>query len=207
MKVLLLSPHMDDVELGAGGTVIKLLEKNCQIIWVVFSTCEDAVPEGSPPDTLKKEFLSVVSNLGIDNYRVYDFENKNFPAHRGKILSQLAEIKEEFNPDLVICPSLNDFHQDHKTVYEETIRIFKKSTKIIGFELPWNNLEFNQQLFVRLTEKHIEKKWKILSLYKSQFIKQRNYFSKEFIQGWAKMRGIQCNAEYAEAFEVMRWMI
>lgn len=207
MKVLLLSPHTDDIELGAGGAITKLLEENCKIIWVVFSTCEDAVPEGSPSDTLKKEFLSVVSNLGIDEYRVYDFENKNFPAYRGKILNQLVQIKKNFDPDLVICPSLADFHQDHKTISEEAVRIFKKDVKIIGFELPWNNLIFKPQLFVRLTKKHADKKWEILSLYKSQFIKQRNYFSKEFIYGWAKMRGIQCNAEYAEAFEVMRWMI
>lgn len=207
MKVLLLSPHTDDVEIGAGGTIIKLLEKKCEIIWVVFSICEDAVPEGSPPNALKKEFSSVVSRLGIKNHHILNFENKNFPAYRGEILSQLEAINKEFGPDLVICPSLNDLHQDHKTVSEEAIRLFKKNAKIIGFELPWNNLAFNPQLFVRLEEKHMEEKWKILSLYKSQFIKQRNYFSKEFVYGLAKMRGIQCNAEYAEAFEVMRWMV
>lgn len=208
MKILLLSPHTDDIELGAGGTVIKLLqEKNNEIYWVVFSMCEDAVPEGLPPDTLKKEFISVASKLGIKNYRIYNLPNKNFPEHRQEILNELDRIKKEFEPDLVIAPSLNDFHQDHKTIAEEAVRVFKKDASLIGYELPWNNLAFEPQLLVGLTEKQIEEKWRILSLYESQFIIQRNYFSKEFIFGWARMRGVQCDSTYAEVFEVIRWMM
>lgn len=208
MRILLLSPHTDDVELGAGGTVIKLLEEESNnICWAVFSICEDAVPEGLPPDTLKKEFLTVVSKLGIKNYRIYNFPNRNFPQHRQEILTELDKIKREFEPDLVIAPSVNDSHQDHKTVVEEAIRVFKKDSSIIGYELPWNNLVFSPQLLVKLTERHMKEKWELLSMYKSQFIVWRNYFSKEFMYGWARMRGVQCNSKYAEAFEVIRWMI
>jgi LmbE family N-acetylglucosaminyl deacetylase len=208
MKILLLSPHTDDIELGAGGTVIKLLkEKNNDIFWAVFSICEDAVPEGLPPDTLEKEFTTVASKLGIRNYRTSSFLNKKFPQYQQEILSQLDKIKSEFKPDLVISPSLNDFHQDHKTIAEEAVRVFKKDASIIGYELPWNNLVFNPQLIVRLTETQMQEKWDVLSIYKSQFILKRNYFSRDFIFGWARMRGVQCNAEYAEAFEVIRWFV
>jgi LmbE family N-acetylglucosaminyl deacetylase len=207
MKILLLSPHTDDIELGAGGTVIKLLkEKNNDFLWAVFSICEDAMPGGLPPDTLEKEFTAVASRLGIKNYRSYSFLNKKFPQYQQEILSQLDKIKREFKPDLVISPSLNDFHQDHKTIAEEAVRAFKKDASMVGYELPWNNLVFNPQLTVRLTETEMQEKWEILSIYKSQFILKRNYFSKELIFGWARMRGAQCNAEYAEAFEVIRWI-
>ena len=208
MKVLLLSPHTDDVELGAGGTLMKLLEeKGNDIYWAVFSMCEDAVPKGLPPDTLKKEFMAVASKLGIKNYRIYNFENMNFPRHRQEILGELDKLKREFEPHLIITPSLNDFHQDHRTIAEETVRVFKRDSTIIGYELPWNNLAFSPQLLVGLTEEQTEEKWKILSLYKSQFIVQRDYFSKEFIYGWARMRGALCNTKYAEAFEVIRAII
>ena len=208
MKILLLSPHTDDIELGAGGTLIKLLrEKNNDICWIVFSTCPDAVPEGLPKDTLKKEYTSVVSELGIKNYHIYDFENMNFPRYRQEILAELDKLRKEFEPDLIVTPSLNDFHQDHRTIAEETVRVFKRDTSIIGYELPWNNLVFNPQLLVELTDEEVERKWRILSLYESQFIIHRNYFSKEFIFGWARMRGAQCNAKYAEAFEVIRGII
>jgi len=208
MRILLLSPHTDDIELGAGGTLIKLLEdKSNDICWVVFSICEDAVPQGLPADTLEKEFTAVASKLGIKNYRINRFPNKNFPQDRQRILDQLDKVKREFKPDLVVSPSLNDSHQDHKTIAEEAVRAFKKEASIIGYELPWNNLVFSPQLTVKLTEGQMEAKWEVLSIYKSQFTLQRNYFSKELIFGWARMRGVQGSFEYAEAFEVVRWII
>ncbi len=208
MKILLLSPHTDDIELGAGGTLLKLLTtKNNDICWAVFSICEDAVPEGLPPDTLKKEFTSVVSELGIKNYHIFNFENMNFPKYRQNILGELDRLRKGFSPELVVLPSLNDSHQDHRTIAEETVRVFRKDASIIGYELPWNNLVFNPQLLVKLTDEELEKKWGILSLYKSQFTIERHYFSKELIFGWARMRGSLCNAKYAEAFEVVRAII
>ena len=65
MKYLLLAPHTDDIELGCGGTVLKLLEEGNEVHWVVFSTAEDSIPPGMPLDTLKKEFLSVAGSLGL----------------------------------------------------------------------------------------------------------------------------------------------
>jgi LmbE family N-acetylglucosaminyl deacetylase len=208
MKILLLSPHTDDIELGAGGTVLKLTEeKSNDIFWAVFSICEDAVPDGLPPDTLEKEFTSVATKLGIRHYHTYRFPNKNFPQYRQEILDELDSINKEFEPNLVISPSLNDYHQDHKTVAEEAVREFKRGADIIGYELPWNNLVFSPQLTVKLTEKQMQGKWEALSIYRSQFTLGRNYFSKEFIFGWARMRGAQCNSEYAEAFEIVRWIM
>ena len=207
MKVLLLSPHTDDVELSAGATLAKLSQdKSNTFAWAVFSTCEDAVPQGWPSDTLKKEFTAVASKCGIGTLYIYNFPNKNFPEHRQEIMDNLDQIKQEFKPDLIIAPSLNDSHQDHKTIAEESIRVFKKDTSIIGYEMPWSNLIFQPQLFVRVTPTHMEMKWSLLQNYKSQFTLKRNYFSKEFIFGWARMRGVQCNSEYAEAFEVIRWI-
>ena len=208
MKILLLSPHTDDIELGAGGTVAKLLEdKGNHFCWAVFSICEDAVPEGQPSDTLEKEFTSVSARLGIRDHRIYRFPNKNFPQYRQEILDQLDKIKKQFGPDLVISPSTHDSHQDHKTIAEETIRAFKSDASIIGYEMPWNNLVFAPQLLVGLSGGHMATKWEMLSMYRSQFTLGRNYFSREMIFGWATMRGVHCNAEYAEAFEVVRWII
>jgi LmbE family N-acetylglucosaminyl deacetylase len=208
MRVLLLSPHTDDVEIGAGGTLIKLLQgKDNNFCWVVFSSCENAVPQGLPPDTLRNEFIAVASHVNITNYRIHGFPNMNFPVSALEILEELEKVKNEFEPDLVIAPSLNDFHQDHRTVAEQAVRVFKKDASIIGYELPWNNLIFQPQLVVKLVQEQMEEKWRILSLYKSQFILRRNYFSREFIFGWARMRGVQCSAEYAETFEVIRWIL
>ena len=88
----------------------------------------------------------------------------------------------------------------------ETFRCFKKDCSILGYEVPYNNRKFNFDFFYRLERRHIEKKIKMLDFYKSQYILNRNYFSKEYIYGLAKVRGVQCNSKYAEVFEVIRWI-
>lgn len=206
MKVLLLSPHTDDIELGAGGSVARLLEENHEFFWAVFSICEDAVPEGMPKNTLKEEFLNVIRFLGIKNYKIFNFKNKFLFKHRQEILDELWKIKKKFKPDLVIGPSLDDLHQDHNTIAMETFRCFKKDCSILGYEVPYNNSKFNFDFFYRLERRHIEKKIKMLDFYKSQYILNRNYFSREYIYGLAKVRGVQCNSKYAEVFEVIRWI-
>lgn len=207
MKVLLLSPHTDDVEMGAGGTIAKLIEEGHEIKWAVFSTCEDAAPSGMPKDSMKKEFLKVVRMLGIKDYEIYNFENKRFPEQRQKILDTMHELKNKTKPELVICPSMNDTHQDHNTIAMEAFRCFKKSANIIGYEMPWNKINFSPTFFSDLSEEHMKKKLEILNCYESQIALKRNYFSKDFVMGLAKVRGVQSNSDYAEAFEVIRWRL
>lgn len=207
-RILILSPHTDDAELGCGGSIIKFLEEGNEILWCVFSSAEESVPENFPKDTIKKEFLDVCEKLSLNEnqYIIFNYEVRRLPDYRQEILEILVDIKKNFKPHLVIGPSLNDFHQDHLVVANEMIRAFKTSSSIISFELPWNHVTFSNQMFVRLNESHIRKKIELLSCYNSQVIKNRNYFSEEFIFGLAKTRGVQINNEFAEAFEVIRWI-
>jgi LmbE family N-acetylglucosaminyl deacetylase len=207
LNVLFLSPHTDDGELGSGGTMIKFLAENYNVMVVVFSMGDDSLPKGSPEDTLKKEFISVMKDLGINNFITFNYKIRKLGYSRQEILEELVKIKANFSPDLVVGPSLNDFHQDHQTIASEMVRAFKTTSSIICYEMPWNQLSFNSQVFVKLDKKHIEKKCEMLNHYKSQLVLGRPYFSKEFIYGLAKVRGIQCNSEYAETFEVLRWML
>jgi LmbE family N-acetylglucosaminyl deacetylase len=209
MRVLFLSPHTDDVELGAGGTLTQLREQGHEVYWLVFSTAESSLPPDVPRDTLKKEFLEVAGNMGLgdDHYRIFDFMVRYLPDHRQQILEELVKAKREFSPDLVIGPSLNDHHQDHEVVAKEMVRAFKNSSSIISYELPWNHTEFDNQLFIKLARRQIDRKVELLSCYQSQVRLERPYFSSDFIHGWARMRGGQVGAEYAEAFEVIRWIM
>jgi LmbE family N-acetylglucosaminyl deacetylase len=208
-KILIISPHTDDAELGAGGSIAKFLEKGNDVYWVVFSTAEESLPPDLPKDTLKNEFLNVIEDLGIkhDRIELLNYKVRYLNNYRQEILEKLYEIKKIFGPNLVITPSLHDFHQDHQIVANETIRAFKTSASIINYEMPWNQTTFSTNLFIKLKSKHIEKKLNLLGNYKSQLEKKREYFTKEYIFGLAKVRGVQCNSKYAEAFEVIRWMI
>ena len=208
-RILILSPHTDDAELGCGGTISKLLEYGHSILWVCFSTAEESLPEGFPPDSLKKEFLNVTSFLELpeNSIRIFDYKVRKLSESRQDVLENLITIKKEFSPEIVLGPSLQDFHQDHSVVANEMIRAFKSTSSIYCYELPWNHLEFKTQLFVNLESSHIEKKIKMLEFYKTQFVAKRNYFTKEFIEGLARVRGAQVNHEFAESFEVVRSQI
>ena len=206
MRILFLGPHTDDVELGSGGTLVRFLRQKHKVMIVVFSTASDSLPKNLPKDTLKNEFLQVAQALNVEK-TVFDFKVRFLNFNRQNILEALIKINKEFKPNLVIGPSLNDFHQDHQIVASEMVRAFKRSSSIICYELPWNHLTFTTQLFVKLGMKDMEMKTRILKYYKSQLAINRVYFSDEFVYGLAKTRGIQCNAEYAEAFEVLRWIL
>jgi N-acetylglucosamine malate deacetylase 1 len=207
-NILILSPHTDDAELGCGGTIARLLEEKNNIQWVVFSSAEDSLPKGMPKNTLVKEFKQVYKSLGFkdSNIEILKYRVRYLFEKRQQILEKLVELRKEFHPNLVIGPSLNDVHQDHIVVAQEMVRAFKSYSSIISYELPWNHLIFNIQMLIRLERRHIKKKFEILNFYKSQFTKERNYFSEEFIFGLANARGVQANSHYAEAFEIIRWI-
>ena len=204
-KVLVLAPHTDDAELGCGGTLARMKEEGVDIYVAAFSTARASVPEGSDPDILRKEFIKSMEILGVssDNYFIYDYQVRKLSYSRQEVLEEMVKLKSQINPDLVLLPSGNDLHQDHQVVYNEGLRAFKESS-IWGYELPWNHVTFNTQAFIRLEKKHMEKKWDMMSVYESQLIKQRNYFTREFIEGLARVRGVQVKENFAEAFEVIR---
>lgn len=205
-RVLILAPHTDDGELGAGGTINRMIEEGSELYYAAFSTAEKSVPEGFEQGILKKEVIKATEILGIKSYNlmIYDYEVRMLNFFRQEILEELVRLKKELSPNLVLLPSLHDIHQDHTTIAQEGLRAFK-DTSILGYELLWNNLSFDTTCFVKLQKKHIDIKFRALQQYFSQ--SNRDYMSKEFIFAHAKTRGVQARAEYAEAFEVIRWII
>lgn len=202
-RVLVLAPHTDDGELGAGGTISKLIENGSEVFYVAFSTAEESVPNGLPRDILKTEVKNATLKLGIknENLLIFNYQVRKLNFVRQEILEELIKIKENVDPELILMPCLNDIHQDHSTIAQEGLRAFKTKT-ILGYELIWNNLSFNTTAFVKLEERHIQAKADALKEYKSQGI--RDYMSEDFIFSLAKTRGVQIGTKYAEVFEVKR---
>lgn len=205
-RILILAPHTDDGELGVGGTITRFIEEGKEVYYAAFSTAEESVPEGYEKDVLTREVKAATKALGIkeENLIIYGHRVRKLNYVRQEILENMVEMRRTINPDIIFMPSLNDIHQDHHTIAEEAVRAFKNKI-ILGYELIWNNLTFNTQCFVFLEERHIEKKILALKEYSSQ--QGRNYFSEEFIRSLAVSRGVQIGHRYAEAFEVVRYII
>jgi LmbE family N-acetylglucosaminyl deacetylase len=206
-RILVLGPHTDDGELGCGGLMAKRTELGHDVIYAVFSSCQRSVPEGLPPDILQREVRRAVEVLGMNPERqliLMDYEVRTFPEQRQAILEDLIRLRSDLKPDLVLCPSLNDVHQDHATICREAIRAFKKQS-ILCYEEPWNNITFSSHVFETLEPRHLQKKMKALAAYESQ--RHRTYFQEDVMRSLAVTRGAQLEGGFAEAFEVVRWML
>jgi N-acetylglucosamine malate deacetylase 1 len=204
-RVLILAAHTDD-EFGCAGTIARLQDCGATLRYVALSRCEESVPAGLPEDVLEHECRACGSVLGIapELHSVLRFRVRHFPAYRQDILEHLVQVRREFQPDLVLLPSSFDTHQDHATVYAEGFRAFKGAS-ILGYELPQNLISFENSAFIRLAEAHVVRKVAALGCYRSQQF--RDYASEEFIRSLARVRGVQCGAALAEAFEVVRLII
>jgi len=202
-KILLLSPHTDDGELGCGATISKLIDQGKEVYYVAFSACEQSVLPQFPKDILITEVKSATLQLGIkpEYLRLNRFDVRTFNYHRQEILDVMIKLREELKPDTILIPSLNDIHQDHKTIAEEALRAFKFSN-IFSYELPWNNLNFNTCAFEVVSEKDVLRKIAALAEYKSQA--HRPYANEEFLRSQLRVRGVQVARHYAEVFEAVR---
>ena len=205
-KVLVLAPHTDDGELGCGATLSKLIRNGAEIHYVAFSACEESVSPELPSNILRIELMNAMDILGVDKEKVkiFNFKVRNFISDRQKILDTMIELNREIKPDLVFMPSCNDVHQDHRIIAEEGLRAFKHKS-ILCYEVPWNNYTFNNQAFSVIEEYDLEQKICAIDCYKSQ--KKRPYAQKEYIKALLLAHGVQCGAEYAEVFEIPRWII
>lgn len=202
-RVLVLAPHTDDGEFGCGGTISRFLEQGREVFYAAFSTAAESVPPQYPSDILESEVRAGTRSLGIDpaNLLIYKYRVRHLPHARQEILEELVRLRDELRPDTVLMPSADDLHQDHQTVSMEGLRAFKMVT-VLGYELPWNNIRFDSRHFVVLQERHVQAKVAALRCYESQ--KERAYSQQDFIWSWARTRGVQIGATYAEAFDVLR---
>lgn len=205
-RFLVLAPHTDDGEFGCGGSINRWVSEGREVYYVAFSSAKKSVPKGMPKDILEKELRAATKILGISpqNLILFNYPVREFPGYRQKLLEDMIRLGNELRPEMVLLPSTNDTHQDHQTVSQEGFRAFKKIS-IIGYEMPYNNLNFSSSLFVTLRPENVRKKTAALKCYQSQA--DRAYATPDFIISLARVRGTQIGVKYAEAFEVIRWVL
>lgn len=203
--VLVLAPHTDDAELGCGASIARFVEEGSDVFIAAFSSAEESLPIGAPKDMLKREFYKAIPLLGVkkENTVVYDYQVRRLSFFRQEVLEEIVKLKKQIQPDMVLLPSGQDVHQDHQVIHMEGLRAFKDNT-ILGYELPWNHVTFSTQAFIVVEEHHLNKKCLALNEYKSQMELERQYFTRDFIFGLARVRGTQIKEKYAEAFEIIR---
>lgn len=202
-KILILSPHPEDGEIGCGGLIQRFLKNKSKCWYVCFTNASQSVKPPFKPNAQTYEMYRSTSILGIKkNFIIQkNYEVRSFNKYRQDILHELYLLNKKIKPDLVLCHSRQDTHQDHETITKEAIRAFKK-TSILGYELPWNHFNFSADLYINLTKKECEIKCEALRSYKSRMY--RPYLSKKRQLEILGMRGLQIEKDYAESYEVIR---
>ncbi|MCX7745010.1 MAG: PIG-L family deacetylase [Flavobacteriales bacterium] len=195
--IFAIAPHVDDVELGAGGTINRLVQNN-DVYYIGLS-----LPPLVDGQILLNEFYQSAKILGIklENVILKFYDPRNLFEVRLEILQFFYDLNKKLNPDLIFLPNSKDIHQSHEVVFAEGRRAFKYAS-ILGYELPWNSFDFKMDLFVELSYENVKAKIDAINAYTTQ--KNRIFFSNDIVGDLARVRGKQIGKEYAECFEVIR---
>ena len=197
LKVLCLGAHGDDIEIGCGGTTLKLMEKykNTIFYWVVLSSDKQ---RNSESEKSAKAFLAKANNPTII---IKEFKDGYFPYIGGEIKDFFESLKQVVHPDLIFTHYRMDLHQDHRLVSELTWNTFRDHL-ILEYEIPKYDADLGApNVFVHLDEAICRTKIQhILSFFKTQA--ENRWFTEATFWAILRLRGIESNApsQYAEAF-------
>jgi LmbE family N-acetylglucosaminyl deacetylase len=197
LRILCLGAHCDDIEIGCGGTILKLLERKTRasVDWIVFSSDEERAAEA------RHSAQAFLARAESQNVVIKRFRNSFFPYVASDIKAYFEELKRETSPDVVFTHYRNDLHQDHRVISELTWNSFRNHL-VMEYEIPKYDGDFGSpncfvQLDARLAQKKITA---IMESFGSQRTKQ--WFDQETFLSVLRLRGMESNSpgKYAEGF-------
>lgn len=201
-RVLFIGAHGDDIEIGCGGTILKLCREQTDMnfVWYVFSASERRRKEVrlSASGFLQK---AQSKKICMGHYR-----ESYFPAQWASIKNALEKLRKTHDPDLIFTHHVMDKHQDHRVLSELTWNTFRDHW-IMEYEIPKYDGDMGQpNVYIPLDPAICSLKVKtILQVFKSQT--NKHWFSEDAFLGLLRVRGIECAAKYAEAFYCRKMII
>ena len=195
-RILCLGAHSDDIEIGCGGTILKLTEEHpgLELMWVVFSA------EGVRNEEARDSAKAFLAKAARSHVLVKDFRGSFFPF-QGEEIKEFFETLKPFQPDLVLTHYRDDRHQDHRVLSDLAWNTFR-SHVILEYEIPKYDGDFGvPNFFIPISEAHCRKKAQLLRKhFKSQA--NKHWFTEELFMATPRLRGMECDAptHYAEAF-------
>lgn len=197
LEILCLGAHSDDIEIGCGGSIIRLLEeyKEAMVHWIVFSSTGDRADEAG---TSAELFLE---KAGRKNIIIKDFRDGFFPYIGYEIKDYFEEIKKVVTPDIIFTHFARDLHQDHRLISELTWNTFRNHL-ILEYEIiKYDGDLSSPNVFIQLNGEDGRKKIDyILRIFKTQG--HRGWFTEDAFLSIMRIRGLESNApeRFAEAF-------
>jgi LmbE family N-acetylglucosaminyl deacetylase len=201
LSVLCLGAHSDDIEIGAGGTLLGWLDQGVRldVHWCVLSGINERGKEAKASAT---DFLAAAANRTIE---IMNFRDGFFPEQGEQIKVWFEQLKSRVSPDVVLTHRRDDGHQDHRQVNRLVWNTFRDHL-VLEYEIPkWDGDMGRPNLYVPVSAAVMRRKVELLmSHFGSQRSKQ--WFDPETFLGLARLRGMECRAQehYAEGFVVRK---
>ncbi len=198
LKILCLGAHSDDIEIGCGGTILRIIrdyQKNVEVRWVVFSSRAEREAEA---DRSAHAFLRSAKTKEVT---INKFQDSFFPYQGGEIKEYMHRLSQSAAPDIIFTHYRSDLHQDHRLISELTWNAFRDHF-ILEYEIPKYDGDLGTpNVFVPLQESICRNKISyLLKYFKSQ--RRHPWFTADTFLAIQRLRGIECNSRsgYAEAF-------
>ncbi len=201
-RILTVGAHPDDVELGCGGTLAKYAQNGVDVFVLVLTKGELLSVKKGADRT--EESVRALSILGVKDISFCDFPDTRVYEKLHEAISCIESFCKKYNPQRVYTISQKDRHQDHWTTNLATMAACKDIPQLLGYETPSTLPSFSPVLFEDITSL-LEAKVEALGNHGSQ--KEKLYMQRDAITIRAKFRGLQINAEAAEAFEAYRFLL
>ena len=204
LQILCLGCHSDDIEIGCGGTILRLAEQyqGCDFHWMVFNAT------GTRETEAKHAAELFVPRAHLKGPFLKSFPDGFMPFVGADVKAVFEELKQKLSPDLIFTHNRKDAHQDHRLIAELTWNTFRDHL-IFEYEIPKYDGDMGQpSLFVPLELEVCEKKiGYIMEAFQSQHSKR--WFQPETFLSLMRLRGMECNAPsgYAEAFYCRKLVI
>jgi LmbE family N-acetylglucosaminyl deacetylase len=205
LSVLAIGAHPDDIEIGAGGTLLTLAEHlpGLRVQYVVLT--------GTPDRHMEARNAAAAFLPGTElRVCLHDLPEGRLPAIWGQVKDTLEAIARSYPagdpPDLIFAPQSSDAHQDHRTISEIVPTVFRDQL-YLGYEIPkWDGDFSRPSMYVPLSAETAQRKVELLhKCFGSQ--QSRDWWDDEVFLGLARLRGMECRAPYAEGFSCPKSVI
>ena len=201
LKLLCLGAHADDIEIGCGGTILRLVTEVPDLVvrWIVFSGA------GLREAEARNSAAAFLENVTEKQIQVLEFRDGYFPFQGADIKDCFETVKRDFDPSLILTHWQGDAHQDHRLVVELTHNTFRDHF-VLEYEIPKYDGDLgNPAFYVPLTQAQLQRKLETIGRhFPSQ--RGRSWFSEETFLAMARLRAIECNSAegLAEGFYVRK---
>lgn len=198
LTLVALGAHPDDIEIGCGGTLLQLAER--ADVKATFATFTGSAVREAEARAAAEAFLP-----GVESH-FFGLPDGRLPAHWGAAKDAVERLARGTSPDLVLTPSRDDAHQDHRTVSELACTAWRDAL-VLEYEIPkWDGDLRRATHYVPVSEHNARRKVELLTgSYGSQV--DRDWWDEDTFLGLMRLRGVECRARYAEGFVARKVLV